>query len=210
MGSGGCSGPSHRILIRKVSSGQADIGAVAALANLFVNYLATFLPWTLNTWARALLMAILIAIPAVANYLGVCSGTNLSNVTTVAKLSPLVLLILFGVARYAQQPQMIHVSESASSGTVQLGERNGVPAVRVFRMGGRTHPHGRNQRAYWLCMAIFPLFLRDCILGFTHPRLPSCSTHLRDGCWHSAALSFGSSRSVPARQSSTMPQRVPP
>ena len=94
----------------------ADIGAVAALANLFVNYLATFLPWTLNTWARALLMAILIAIPAVANYLGVRSGANLSNVTTLAKLSPLALLILFGVARYAQQPQMIHVSEIASPG----------------------------------------------------------------------------------------------
>ncbi|HEX9120565.1 MAG TPA: APC family permease [Terriglobales bacterium] len=93
------------------------IGSVAALANLFVNYLATFLPWALNTWARALLMAILIAIPAVANYLGVRSGANLSNVTTLAKLSPLALLILFGVARFTQRPpQMIHLSEIASPG----------------------------------------------------------------------------------------------
>jgi len=71
----------------------ADIGAVAASANLFVNYLAAFLPWGLNTWDRDSMMAILIAIPAVANYVGVRSGANLSNLMTVAKISPLALLI---------------------------------------------------------------------------------------------------------------------
>ena len=94
----------------------ADIGAVAASANLFLNYLATFLPWGLNTWERDAVMAILIAIPAVANYLGVRSGANLSNLMTVAKLSPLALLILFGVARFTQHPQMIHASEIVGPG----------------------------------------------------------------------------------------------
>src|SRR5262249_29805201 len=92
------------------------VAAVAANANLFVDYLATVLPWTLNAWERGLLMGVLIAIPAVANYVGVRSGANLSSVMTVAKLSPLVLLILFGVARLAQQPQMIHPSEIAAPG----------------------------------------------------------------------------------------------
>jgi len=60
---------------------------IGALANLFVNYLGTFLPWPVNTWERGSLMAILIAIPAAANYFGVRSGANLSNVMTLAKLA---------------------------------------------------------------------------------------------------------------------------
>ena len=89
---------------------------IGALANLFVNYLGTFLAWPVNTWERGSLMAILIAIPAAANYFGVRSGANLSNVMTLAKLAPLVLLILFGVSRFIHQPQMIHASEIASPG----------------------------------------------------------------------------------------------
>src|SRR5215471_14665010 len=83
------------------------VGGVAAAADLFVDYLTTLLPWTLNACERGLLKAVLIAIPAVANYIGVRSGANLSSVMTVAKLSPLALLILLGVARFAQHPQMI-------------------------------------------------------------------------------------------------------
>src|SRR6266852_5229502 len=46
----------------------ADTLGVAALAALFVNYLTTFLPWLLNRWERAALMAMLIAIPGLANW----------------------------------------------------------------------------------------------------------------------------------------------
>jgi basic amino acid/polyamine antiporter, APA family len=94
----------------------AVVGAVAVNANLFVDYLATFLPWTLNAWERGIVMAFLIAIPTAANYRGVRSGANLSSVMTLAKLSPLALLILFGIAHFAHQPQMIHRSEISSSG----------------------------------------------------------------------------------------------
>ena|SRR5437588_11575430 len=52
------------------------IAPMAALANLFVNYLGTFLPGPLSTWERGSVMAILIAIPAVANCVGVRSGAN--------------------------------------------------------------------------------------------------------------------------------------
>src|SRR5262250_2864424 len=58
----------------------AVVGAVAVCANLFVQYLAPFLPWTLSAWERGLVMALLIAIPATANYCGVRSGANLSSV----------------------------------------------------------------------------------------------------------------------------------
>jgi amino acid transporter len=94
----------------------AVVGAVAVGANLFVQYLAPFLPWPLSAWERGLIMAFLIAIPTAANYCGVRSGANLSSVMTLAKLLPLVVLILFGITRFAHQPQIIHASEIASPG----------------------------------------------------------------------------------------------
>ena len=90
------------------------IGAVAAVSHLFMDYLATFV--SLTTVERDLLLAILIAIPAVINYFGVRAGAALSNIMTVAKLSPLGLLIVFGVSRLLQQTQMIPASELLSSG----------------------------------------------------------------------------------------------
>jgi amino acid transporter len=92
------------------------IASVAALANLFVDNLATFLPSPLGSWNRTAIMAILIAIPAAANYRGVRSGARLSSLTTVVKLLPLALLVLFGVARFAHHPQIIHASEVTSPG----------------------------------------------------------------------------------------------
>src|SRR5215472_9300251 len=94
----------------------AVVGSVAAAADLFVDYLTAVLLWAPNAWERGLLLAIFIAIPAVANYVGVRSGANLSSLMTVAKLSPLALLILFGVARFAQHPQMIQPLEIAAPG----------------------------------------------------------------------------------------------
>jgi basic amino acid/polyamine antiporter, APA family len=92
------------------------IGTVAALANLFVDYLAPFFPGTLNSWNRALVMAILIAVPAAANYRGVRSGANLSSLMTLAKLLPLALLVLVGVTHFSGQPQFMQLSEITSPG----------------------------------------------------------------------------------------------
>ena len=94
----------------------AVTGGLAAVASLFLNYFMVFLPRSPNTWERSALLAILIAIPTLVNYRGVRSGANLSSIMTVAKLSPLVLLLLFGAVRFAHEPQMIHVSEIASPG----------------------------------------------------------------------------------------------
>jgi amino acid transporter len=108
-------------------------GGLAAVASLFLNYFIAFLPWSLNAWERGALLAIVIAIPAVVNYLGVRSGANLSSVMTVAKLSPLALLILFGVARFSLQPQMFHASEIASPG---LSNWMSAMVLLVFAYGG--------------------------------------------------------------------------
>jgi basic amino acid/polyamine antiporter, APA family len=93
-----------------------DMVGVATCAALFVNYLSRFLPWQLNTWQRALLLAIVIAIPTVANCLGVRSGAMLSNIMTVAKVSPLAVLILFGITTFARHPQMIQEADIISPG----------------------------------------------------------------------------------------------
>src|SRR5262249_49590134 len=92
----------------------AVVGAVAVCANLFVNYLAPFLPATLNAWQRGLVLALLIAIPTAAIYCGVRSGANLSTLMTLATPSPLAVFILFGVAHFAHQPHMIRASEVGS------------------------------------------------------------------------------------------------
>jgi len=146
----------------------ADTLGVAALAALFVNYLTTFLPWLLNRWERAALMAMLIAIPAVANYVGVRSGANLSNIMTVAKLSPLALLILFGVIRFARQPQIIHASEITSPGLanwvramvlllfVISGSENAVIPSGEIREPRRTIPFGL-AAGLLACAAVFML-----------------------------------------------------
>ena len=89
---------------------------LAALTTLFVDYLSVFLPRPMNVLERGSLIAVVIAIPAMVNYRGVRSGGRLSNLTTLAKLAPLALLILAGLARFAHQPQHIHVSDITSPG----------------------------------------------------------------------------------------------
>ncbi len=113
-------------------------GGLAAVASLFLNYFTAFLPWSLNTWERGALLAIVIAIPAVVNYLGVRSGANLSSVMTVAKLSPLA--VADPVRRGALLTAAANDSRLGNrvSGIVELGERNGTPGVRLRRMGGWT------------------------------------------------------------------------
>lgn len=109
------------------------IATIAALSNLFVDYLGTFFPSTQSTWNRALVMAILIAIPAAVNYRGVRSGANLSSLMTLAKLLPLALLIVFGLARFAQHPEIIRPPEVVSHG---LSNWVRAMALLLFAFGG--------------------------------------------------------------------------
>jgi basic amino acid/polyamine antiporter, APA family len=94
----------------------APVGACAASVNLFVSYLAGFIPSVHEGLPRILAMALLIGALTIANYVGVRSGTNLSNLFTIAKLLPLALLIVLGMWRFSQHPMMLPVGDVAQPG----------------------------------------------------------------------------------------------
>jgi basic amino acid/polyamine antiporter, APA family len=94
------------------------IVATAAAADLFVSYLAQFFP-TVGDWAvRATVLGLLVAIPAVANYFGVTSGTRLSNFFTITKVVVVLLFIAAGLMALLLRPaiRVIPQAMSVSSG----------------------------------------------------------------------------------------------
>jgi basic amino acid/polyamine antiporter, APA family len=95
----------------------ASIGGGAGCANLFVQYLGSIWHPAAEAGVRIAIITLLIAVPAVANYFGVRSGANLSNTLTVAKLLPLVLLIVLGLVRFSRQPQLISAVEFTHPGS---------------------------------------------------------------------------------------------
>jgi amino acid transporter len=94
----------------------APIGACAASVNLFVIYLAGFLPSAGRGAPRVVAMAVLVGALTLANYVGVRSGTNLSNLFTVSKLLPLGVLIVLGLWRFSHHPLILPPSEIAQPG----------------------------------------------------------------------------------------------
>ncbi len=95
----------------------ASIGGGAGCANLFVQYLGSIWHPAAEAGTRIAIITLLIAVPAAANYFGVRSGANLSNTLTVAKLLPLVLLIVLGLFRFSRQPQLISAVEFTHPGS---------------------------------------------------------------------------------------------
>lgn len=75
--------------------------APAANANLFVIYLGEFWPRATEPGPRVAILTVLIAVLAAVNYLGVKPGAQVSNFFTVAKLLPLLIVIVAGVAYLA-------------------------------------------------------------------------------------------------------------
>lgn len=71
--------------------------AAAANSNLFVDYLGEFWP-AASTWTiRAAVLTVLIGGLAAINYRGVKAGANTSSFFAIAKLTPLLIFIVFGV-----------------------------------------------------------------------------------------------------------------
>jgi len=75
------------------------IVASAAAADLFVSYLSQFVANSEAGAVRVLVLALLVGIPAVANYIGVASGARLSNFFTTTKV--LVVLLFIGAGLMA-------------------------------------------------------------------------------------------------------------
>ncbi len=78
--------------------------AAATNANLFVIYLGELWPGAQSVLANRLVLAGLIAPLAALNYRGVRQGSRLSNVMILAKLIPLTLFILIGLALALPHP----------------------------------------------------------------------------------------------------------
>lgn len=73
------------------------IAAASGTANLFTTYLGQMIPRATQPWYRAAILTVLIGILAVANYVGVRSGTRVSDVFTVTKISLLGVFVFAGL-----------------------------------------------------------------------------------------------------------------
>lgn len=76
----------------------AQTAAPAANANLFVIYLAEFWPAAKQPWPRFMVLTLLVGLLALINGLGARQGTAVSNVFTVAKILPLLMVVSAGAA----------------------------------------------------------------------------------------------------------------
>jgi len=72
--------------------------APAANANLFVIYLAEFWPGAKEPWPRFLILTVLVWLLALVNARGARQGAIVSNVFTVAKILPLLMVATAGAA----------------------------------------------------------------------------------------------------------------
>ena len=77
----------------------------AAVVNLFVIYLAGLWPWAGTTAGKVMISSVVIGGLVVANYIGARTGANLSTTLAIAKLAPLFLLVVLGIAYLFRHPQ---------------------------------------------------------------------------------------------------------
>src|ERR1700722_11593471 len=73
------------------------VSANAAVANVFIDYLSGFWPQAKEPATRLVILTILIGGLAAVNIRGVKMGTRVSNFFTVAKVLPLVILVVAGL-----------------------------------------------------------------------------------------------------------------
>jgi len=90
-------GPFAGFLTWAVASVGFSVAADAAIANLMVDSLASMIPAVKGGVARIIILVATFGVLAAVNVRGVRQGTRLSVATTVAKLLPLVLIVLLGV-----------------------------------------------------------------------------------------------------------------
>jgi len=76
----------------------AQTAAPAANANLFVIYLAEFWPAAKEPWPRFVVLTLLVVVLAAINARGARQGTAVSNIFTVAKILPLLMVVSAGAA----------------------------------------------------------------------------------------------------------------
>ena len=90
--------------------------AVAAVATVYADNAATLIPALAGPGPRAALLIATFAIVGGVNMLGVSQGSRLNQVTTVAKLAPLLLLVVVGV--FFVRGENLAISTVPASGDV--------------------------------------------------------------------------------------------
>jgi amino acid transporter len=103
--------------------------SAAANANLFVVYFGEVFPAATRPMPRAAILTVLIGLLAIVNIRGVKSGASVSNIFTVAKLLPLSVFIVAGLALVGGR---ISIGGSAAS----AGNWLQAVLVLIFAYGG--------------------------------------------------------------------------
>jgi APA family basic amino acid/polyamine antiporter len=109
----------------------AQTAAPAANANLFVIYLAEFWPAAKEPWPRFVILTLLVGFLALINALGARQGTVVSNVFTVAKILPLLMVVLAGAA-----VTIFHPAPWGGAGALPASAWMKAMVLLVFAYGG--------------------------------------------------------------------------
>jgi APA family basic amino acid/polyamine antiporter len=109
----------------------AQTAAPAANANLFVIYLAEFWPAAQQPWPRFVILTLLVAVLALINARGARQGAAVSNVFTVAKLLPLLMVILAGAA-----VTIIHPAPWGAAASIPASTWMKAMVLLIFSYGG--------------------------------------------------------------------------
>jgi len=113
----------------------AQTAAPAANANLFVIYLAEFWPAAKEPWPRFAILTLLVGLLALINVRGARQGTAVSNLFTVAKILPLLMVISAGAAVTIIHPAIFHWTTGAA-GPLPVRVRMKAMVLLVFAYGG--------------------------------------------------------------------------
>jgi len=109
----------------------AQTAAPAANANLFVIYLAEFWPAAKQPWPRFVILTLLVGVLALINARGARQGMAVSNVFTVAKILPLLMVVLAGAA-----VTMIHPAPWGGVGPLPASAWMKAMVLLIFAYGG--------------------------------------------------------------------------
>ena len=109
----------------------AQAAAPAANANLFVIYLAEFWPGAKEPWPRFVILTLLVGALALINLRGARHGTAVSNVFTVAKILPLLMVISAGAA-----VTIIHPAPWSTAATIPASAWMKAMVLLIFAYGG--------------------------------------------------------------------------
>ena len=109
----------------------AQTAAPAANANLFVIYLAEFWPAAKEPWPRFVILTLLVGVLALINARGARQGAAVSNVFTVAKILPLLMVVLAGAA-----VTIIHPAPWGAAGPMPASVWIKAMVLLIFAYGG--------------------------------------------------------------------------